>query len=74
MLQAQVRHDRRDDRIAAQQPVLLEVERRERHHCISVDDIAALVDEDESIGVSIERDAQVRAMRLDGCRRLLRVE
>ena len=34
--------------------------RTDRHHGVTVDDLSALVDDDQSVGVAIERDADVR--------------
>jgi hypothetical protein len=36
-----------------------------RHHLVAVDDLAALVDEDGAVGVAVERDPDVRAVRAD---------
>ncbi len=36
--------------------------RAERHHDVAVDLVAAVVDDDDAVGVSVERDAEVRAV------------
>ena len=58
---AEVGHDRRDDRAAAKLAATLQVQGDKRHHLVAVDDPALLVDDDEAIGVAIQRDADVRA-------------
>jgi hypothetical protein len=37
----------------------------ERHELVAIQDLAMLVGDDETVGVAVERDAQIGAMRHD---------
>ncbi len=63
--EAEVRHHRAHDRIVRQQATLFHVERVDTEHLIAVHDRAVLVDCDQTIGVAVVRDADVRAVGLD---------
>ena len=64
-LEAEVAHDGRDDaarrKLAAPMPALGD----DRHQLIAIDDLAFFVDDDDAVGVAIERDADVGAHFLD---------
>src|ERR671921_607622 len=59
-LEADVAHDRRDDRIARQVAGLAEMIRRDQQHRIAVDDLTMAIDEQRAIAVTVERDAETR--------------
>ena len=61
-LEPEVRHDRRDDRAAPSARRGLQAERRDqRHQLVAVDQLALLVDDDQAVGVAVEREADVGA-------------
>ena len=62
-LEAEVRHHRRDDAVALELAAALQAERDQRHQLVAVDDLALLVDDDQPVGVAVERDADVGAAR-----------
>ena len=74
--QPEVRHHRHRDRVVAEPAALGQVERERSHDLIAVDDLAALVDRDDAVGVAVEREADGRAVldarrarRPSGCSR-----
>ena len=59
--QAEVRHHRDRDRVVAQHPALVPVERGHHHDLVAVDQVAVLVDREDAVGVAVEREAELRA-------------
>ena len=57
--QSEVRHHRHRDRVVAQQPALVPVERGHHHDLVAVDELALLVDRDHPVGVAVEREAEI---------------
>ena len=58
----EVGHHRRDQPAArAAGPRRAQPLRDQRHHLVAVDDLALLVDDDQPVGVAVERDADVGA-------------
>ncbi len=58
-LEPEVRHDGRDHRLPTKLAAPLEVERDQRHHLVAVDDPALLVDDDQPVGIAVERKPDV---------------
>ena len=56
-MEAEVRHHRHGDDVDAER------EREDREDLVAVDDLAALVDREHAVAVSVERDSQVEATR-----------
>ena len=52
-----------DDRVVAQHPALVPVERGHHHDLVAVDELAVLVDRDHAVGVAVERETEVGAVR-----------
>ena len=65
-LEADVAHHGRDDRVALQPALALQLAAAHQQHGVAVDDPAALVDEDRAIAVAVERHAHRAAARHDG--------
>ena len=61
--QPEVGHHGGDDGVAPQQPAVVEVDRGDRDHLITVDQLALLVDRDHAVGVAVERQARLGARR-----------
>src|SRR5918993_2566451 len=70
---AEIGHDSRDHRAAAKLFPALQIQRHEGHHLVAVDDPSVLVDHDQPVRISIERDPDVRAAGDDGLLQDLRV-
>ena len=64
-MEADVSHDRRDDRVVGQLALLHHVHRAHDEDVVAVDDLALLVDAEAAVGVAIMRDAEVRAVLED---------
>ena len=62
-LEAEVGHHRRHDRVALELAARLQAERDQRHQLVAVDQLALLVDDDQPVGVAVERQADIRAAR-----------
>ena len=62
-LEPEVGHHRRDHRAAVQLAAPLQAERDQRHQLVAVDQLALLVDDDQPVGVAVEREADVGAAR-----------
>ena len=62
-LEADVAHDRRHDRVAAQAAFRLQLPRADQQDRVAVDDPAPVIDEDRAIAVAVERHAQPVARR-----------
>ena len=60
-LEAEIGHHRRDDAAAGEPPALVPGLGDQRHDLVAVDDRAVLVDDDDAVGVAVERDADVGA-------------
>ena len=58
-LQAEIGHDGGNDAAAAQPAALVPLGGDERHQLVAIDQIAALIDEDQPVGIAVERDADV---------------
>jgi len=58
-LQAEIGQDGGNDAAAAQPAALVPLGGNERHHLVAVDQIAAFIDEDQPVGIAVERDADV---------------
>ena len=58
--EAEVRHHGGDDRVAAQQPAVVQVDRADGEHLVAVDLDAVLVDRDDPVGVAVERQTGAR--------------
>ena len=71
-LQAEIGHDGGDDAVPAQPPVLVPGGGDHRHQLVAVDDAALLVDEDDAVGVAVERDAEIGAHLVHLARQRLR--
>ncbi len=63
MLEAEIRHDRGDQRAAREAVAMRQLGRDQRHQLIAVENDAALVGDDQPVGVAVERDADVGAPR-----------
>ena len=61
-LKPKVGHHGRDHGIALEVAAALQAERDQRHELIAVDHLPLLIDNDQAIGVAIEREADVRAV------------
>ena len=61
-LEAEVAHVRRDERAAGETPLLHHLARGDRQHRVAVDQLPALVDEEATVAVAVERDANVGAL------------
>ena len=72
-LQAQVGHDGGDDAAAAQPAVGVPGARDQREDLVAVDDLTALVGQDQPVGVAVERDAEVGAVGEDVGAEIFRV-
>ena len=59
--QPEVRHHGGDDRVAAQQLAVVQVDGGDRQDLVAVDEDAALVDRDHAVGVAVEREPGVGA-------------
>jgi len=59
MPQPEVRHHRDRDRVVAEQPACVQVERGHHHDLVTVDDLAPFVDHDHAVGVTVEGEAGV---------------
>ena len=70
---AEVGHDRRDERVAAQHTLLLHREREDRHDLVAVDLVPGRVDSETAVGVTVERDPEVGTGRDDGLLEVLEV-
>src|SRR5690606_19142453 len=64
-LEAEVAHDRGHERALLQARLAEHLSGAEGHDGVPVDRLAALVDDDEAIGVSVERDAEIGAVLAD---------
>ena len=64
-LEAEVAHHRRDDAARRKLAGLMPALGDDRHQLVAVDDIALLVDDDDAVGVAVERDADIGAEFLD---------
>ena len=71
--QAEVRHHGDRDRVVAQHPALVPVERGHHHQLIAVDELAALVDREHAVRVAVEREAEIGAARPHRGLQLLRM-
>ena len=60
-LEAEIRHDGGDDARLASRPSSCQLCGDHRHDLVAVDDVAALVDNHDAVGVAVERDADVGA-------------
>ena len=60
-LEAEIRHDGRDHAGFRQPSVFLPALGDDREQLVAVDDVAALVDDDDTVGVAVERDADIGA-------------
>ena len=60
-LEAAVAHHGRHEQVVAERPVRQPLERADAHHRVTVDEPAPLVDGDEAVGVTVEREAEVEA-------------
>ncbi len=58
-LQPQIRHDRRDNAATSQQAGGVPAQPQRRHDLVAIDDRAMFVDDDQPVGVAIERDADI---------------
>ena len=61
--EAEIGHDRRDQGAARQPAVARQACRDQRHQLIAVQDLAALVGDDQPVGVAVESDADIGAAR-----------
>ena len=61
--QTEVRHHGRDDGVASELAAFVQIERDDRQHLVAVDEVAALVDRDHTVGVAVEREAGVARPR-----------
>ena len=71
-LEPDVAHHRRDDGVALQPPLALQLPAAHQQHRVAVDDLAAMVDEDRAIAVAVERHAHLAAALDDRARRAAR--
>ena len=62
-LEAEIGHDRRDQRAAREPAAARQAGRDQRHQLVAVEDDAALVGDDQPVGVAVERDADIGAAR-----------
>ena len=62
-LQAQVGHDGRHDRITLELAARLQPQSDQRHQLVAVDQLPLLVDNDQAVRVTVERQADIRAAR-----------
>ena len=62
-LEAEIGHHRRDQRAAGKPAAARQTGRDQRHQLVAVEDHAALVGDDQPVGVAIERDADIGAPR-----------
>ena len=64
-VQADVRHDRRDEAAAVQAALFLHLCGADGYHLVAVNDAALLVDGQAAVGVAVERDAEIIAAGFD---------
>ena len=57
-MEAVVGHHRHGHPVAAETPALAQVQRRERHQLVAVDDLAAAVDRQHAVAVAVEREPE----------------
>ena len=60
-LETEIGHHGRDDAGLGETAVFLPALRDDRQQLVAVDDMAALVDQDDAVGVAVERDADIGA-------------
>ena len=60
-LEPEIGHHRRDQSPALQRTAALPGCGDERHELVAVDDLAALVGDDDTVGIAVERDADIGA-------------
>src|SRR5690606_21506017 len=60
-LEAEIRHDGRDNAVAAQRAVRRPAFGDDGHQLVAVDELAVLVDDLHTVGITIERDADIGA-------------
>ena len=64
--QTEVRHHSDGDRIVVERPAFGQIDRERDHHLVAVDDFTVLVDRDDTIGVTVEREPDVGRVRAHG--------
>ena len=60
-LEAEIGHDGGDDAGLRQAPVLAPGARDDGHELVAVDELPLLVDDEDAVGVAVERDADIGA-------------
>ena len=61
--EAEIGHDRRDQGATREPAVARQARRDQRHQLVAVENDAALVGDDQPVGVAVERDADIGAPR-----------
>ena len=62
-LETEIGHDRRDQRAAREPTAARQAGRDQRHQLVAVENDAALVGDDQPVGIAVERDADIGAPR-----------
>src|SRR5204863_435111 len=72
VFEPEVRHDCRDQRAALQTIAMRHICRDQRHQLVAVEDDAALIRDDQPVGIPVERDADIGTARQDLLPHILR--